>query len=95
MPHFAASGCVQATMPLVLWTTLRRLGNGTNGSDPGGKTDGVVNGILSFLFAAREGVGRRVRGCFTAKRGVMGEGQAVRVSGRTQKTQSRKQRWER
>lgn len=26
-PHFAARGCEQATIPLMLWTTLRRDGN--------------------------------------------------------------------
>jgi hypothetical protein len=35
-------------MPLVLWTTLRRLANLAKTSDAGGNTDGVVRGILSF-----------------------------------------------
>ncbi len=46
MPHLAASGCVQATMPLVLCTTLLRLANFCITRDPGGKTDGVVSGMV-------------------------------------------------
>ena len=46
MPHFAARGCVQATIPLVLCTTLLLLGNLTGTCDGGGKTEGVVRGIL-------------------------------------------------
>ena len=46
MPHLAASGCVQDTMPLVLWTTLLLLGHFMNLADGGGKTDGVVCGIV-------------------------------------------------
>ena len=46
MPHFAARGCVQETIPLVLCTTLLRLGNLTTSCDGGGKTEGVVRGIL-------------------------------------------------
>lgn len=49
MPHFAASGCVQATMPFVLWTGLRRLGNFEYSHDGGGKTELVGSGMLSYL----------------------------------------------
>jgi hypothetical protein len=50
MPHFAASGCVHATIPLVLWTTLRRLTNLAKAAALGGKRDGVVSGIAFFPF---------------------------------------------
>jgi hypothetical protein len=52
IPHFAARGWVQATIPFVLWTTLRRLGHFISSADGGGNTDGVVSGIL--LVAAVE-----------------------------------------
>lgn len=45
MPHLAARGWVQATMPLVLCTTLRRLGHFMNSPDGGGYTDGVASGM--------------------------------------------------
>lgn len=46
MPHFAASDCVHDTMPLVLWTTLRRLANLEKTCASGGVTDAIVRGIL-------------------------------------------------
>lgn len=46
MPHLAAKGWVQATMPLVLWTTLLRLLNLANSTVPGGNSEGVERGIL-------------------------------------------------
>jgi hypothetical protein len=48
MPHLAARGWVQATMPFVLCTTLRRLGHFMNSADGGGYTDGVVSGMSNL-----------------------------------------------
>jgi hypothetical protein len=53
MPHFAASGCVQDTMPFRLWTTLRRLGNFNGFLDGGGNTDGVFKGIVTTTWEAQ------------------------------------------
>lgn len=36
------------TIPFVLWTTLRRLGNLEKTCDSGGNSDGVARGILSY-----------------------------------------------
>lgn len=47
MPHFAASGCVQATTPFVLCTTLRLLGHFMYSFEGGGKRDDVERGILA------------------------------------------------
>lgn len=46
-PHLAARGCVHATMPLVLWTTLRRLGHFMNSPDGGGYTEEVGRGMAA------------------------------------------------
>lgn len=46
MPAFAARGWEQATIPLVLWTTLRRLGNLANSTGPGGYNEGARSGIV-------------------------------------------------
>lgn len=40
-PHLAARGCVHATMPSVLCTTLLREGNLNGSTDAGGKMDEV------------------------------------------------------
>lgn len=48
MPHLAARGWVQATMPLVLWTTLLRLGHFMNSPDGGGYTDDVGSGMANL-----------------------------------------------
>lgn len=58
IPHLAAKGCVQATMPLVLWTTLLRLGHFIKAAEADGNTDGVVSGIVSLYKAAA-----KARGC--------------------------------
>jgi hypothetical protein len=50
MPHLAASDCEHATMPLVLWTTLRRLANFMKAPEAGGNTDGVVRGISGDIY---------------------------------------------
>lgn len=47
IPHLAANGCVHATMPLVLWTTLRRLLNLAKFTGPCGYSEGVDKGILT------------------------------------------------
>lgn len=46
-PHCAASGCVHATMPSVLWTTLRREGNLVKSSIGARNTDELVRGIFA------------------------------------------------
>ena len=73
IPHLAASGCVHATMPRVLWTTLRRLGNLASSREGGGKTESETASGILFLSAsafdtiwcvAKVGVGgRRWGGC--------------------------------
>lgn len=53
MPHFAARGWVQETMPLVLCTTLLLLLNFANWGLPSGKRSFVGRGILrGFLLGA-------------------------------------------
>lgn len=54
MPHLAANGCVQATMPFVLCTTLRLLGHFMNSSDAGGNSEDVDRGILDSIVRVRE-----------------------------------------
>ncbi len=54
MPHLAARGWVQATMPLVLCTTLRRLGHFINSAEGGGYTDGVVRGMVRREECAKD-----------------------------------------
>ena len=54
MPHLAARGWVQATMPLVLCTTLRRLGHFINSAEDGGYTEGVVRGMASREERAKD-----------------------------------------
>lgn len=49
IPHLAARGWEQATMPLVLCTTLRRLGHFMNSRDGGGYTDEVGSGIVRVV----------------------------------------------
>lgn len=49
IPHLAANGCVQATMPFVLWTTLRRLLNFANSSGPGGNSEADERGIFGVF----------------------------------------------
>jgi hypothetical protein len=45
-------------MPLVLWTTLRRLANFMKASEAGGKTDGVVRGIVLNEFRKINALGK-------------------------------------
>jgi hypothetical protein len=47
IPHFAASGCVLETMPLVLWTTLLLLGHFITSAEGGGNTEGVFRGMVA------------------------------------------------
>lgn len=55
MPHFAARGCVHATMPLVLCTTLLRPVSFCMASDAGEYTEAVVRGILgSWIWQVGE-----------------------------------------
>lgn len=49
MPHLAASGWVHATMPVVLCTTLLRLGHFMNSLLGGGYTDDVGRGMASLV----------------------------------------------
>ena len=56
-PASAANGCVHATMPFVLWTTLRLLGNWVNGGLAIGYMESEVNCILE---RAREEKRRKV-----------------------------------
>jgi hypothetical protein len=57
IPHFAASGCVQDTMPLVLCTTLLLLGHFIRVAEDGRKTDWVLRGILRmFTMIADESI---------------------------------------
>lgn len=44
-PHFAASGCVQDTIPSVLWMTLRREANFWNPAEGGGNRDALGRGM--------------------------------------------------
>lgn len=46
MPHFAANGCVHATMPFVLCTTLLRLFQLLKVREGGGKIEDVGRGIV-------------------------------------------------
>src|SRR5271163_4325431 len=58
-PASAANGCVHATMPFVLWTTLRLLGNWMNGGLGIGYIESEVSCILE---RAREEKGQKVPG---------------------------------
>lgn len=49
MPHLAARGWVQATMPLVLWTTLLLLLNLAHMGRPSGKRSFVGRGIFDRI----------------------------------------------
>lgn len=46
MPHFAASGWVQDTIPFVLWTTLRRLPYFANSLACAEWRDSLVRGMM-------------------------------------------------
>lgn len=49
MPHLAASGCVQATMPFGLCTTLRLLGHFMYSLDAAGNSEEVGRGMLDSV----------------------------------------------
>ena len=63
-PHCDANGCVHETMPLVLWTTERREGNGAKGgnSSAGLKAE-VLRGMLEPLWSRKE-IRRSRTACF-------------------------------
>jgi hypothetical protein len=62
MPHLAARGWVQATIPLVLCTTLLRLGHFMNSPDGGGYTEGVASGMARIDERVNDRLMMTVRG---------------------------------
>lgn len=60
-PHLAARGWEQATIPLVLCTTLLRLGHFMNSADDGGYTDDVGSGMVSVDECVEDRLSTAVR----------------------------------
>ena len=52
-PACAANGCVHATIPLVLWTTLRRLAKETNSGSEEGKMALALSGMLMEIYSSQ------------------------------------------